>query len=219
LVEGVFNMFNFLKKILVNKKSLENNENVTPPQPPVLPQNKPQTDTPKVSTTVNYPENIKLSKQTTGQYTQKITPSAIVLHHTSGNYQGSIDWTNRVFDTNGKRLYASYHCIIARDGRRTITNLDDNRAYHAGPSSFKGKSSLNGWSLGVAWERDTYMEPLSDAAIESALEYIIPRMKKWGISPDNVTDHRTVSPGRKSDIAPKEYQKFMKLLRERWLKN
>jgi N-acetyl-anhydromuramyl-L-alanine amidase AmpD len=166
--------------------------------------------------TNKFSETIKLSKQTTGQYSQKIIPTCIVLHHTSGNYEGSIDWTSRVFDTSGKRLYASYHCIIARDGRRTITNLDDNRAYHAGTSSFKGKSSLNGWSLGVAFERDTNTEPLQDSCIESALEYIIPRMKKWNITLDNVTDHRTIAPGRKNDLAPKEYKKFMNILRARW---
>jgi len=166
-----------------------------------------------------FSETVKLSKQTTGVFSQKITPTAIVLHHTSGNYEGSIDWTSRIHDDKGKRLYASYHCIIARDGRRTITNLDDNRAYHAGSSSFKGKSSLNGWSLGVAFERDTNTEPLQDAAIESALEYILPRMRKWNITPDWVTDHRTVAPGRKNDLAPKEYDKFMNILRARWNSN
>jgi len=166
----------------------------------------------------NYSETIKLSNQTNGKYAQSIKPEAIVLHHTSGNYEGSIAWTNRVFNEKGKRLYGSYHCIVARDGRRTITNSDTNRAYHAGPSIFKGKTNLNNWSLGVAWERDTYSEPLSNAAIESALEYILPRMKKWGITPDNVTDHRTVAPNRKDDLAPKEYAKFMKILRERWEK-
>lgn len=163
-------------------------------------------------------EVVKLTKQTSGQYSQKIIPKAIVLHHTSGNYEGSVEWTGRLFDDNGKRLYACYHCIIARDGRRTITNEDDNRAYHAGISSFKGKSGLNSWSLGVSWERDTYDEALSDAAIESALEYILPRMVKWNISPDMVTDHRTVAPNRKTDIAPKEFDKFMKILKERWEK-
>ena len=167
-----------------------------------------------------YPERIQLSQQTTGPRSQRITPSAIVLHHTSGNYEGSVNWTNRIYNERGGRLYASYHCIIARDGRRTITNEDTNRAYHAGASSFKGRSGLNLWSLGVAWERDTYGEPLSDAAIESALEYMLPRMKRWNTTPDWVTDHRTVATprGRKVDIAPKELEKFMKILRERWKK-
>lgn len=174
-----------------------------PARPP-----KPSSSNSSVSTK-QYPETVKLSAQTNGPYARKIKPEAIVLHDTLGNYEGSIHWTNLIINPKtGKRLYASYHCIIARDGRRTITNNDDNRAYHAGASSFKGRSSLNGWSIGVAFERSSHTEPLQPAAIESALQYIIPRMKKWGISPDRVTDHRTVSPNRKSDLKKEEFEKF-----------
>jgi N-acetyl-anhydromuramyl-L-alanine amidase AmpD len=166
-----------------------------------------------------YPEQVKLSPQTNGKYAQKITPKAIVMHDTAGAYLGSIDWTGRIINpSTGKRLYASYHCIIARDGRRTITNEDDNRAYHAGLSTFKGKNSLNGWSIGVAFERNSHTEPLQKEAIESAIEYIIPRMKKWGITPEWVTDHRTIAPVRKVDLHPKEFAKFKVALEEAWNK-
>jgi hypothetical protein len=164
-----------------------------------------------------YKETIKLSPQTNGQYSLKIIPKAIIMHDTAGNYEGSIDWTSKIINPKtGKRLYASYHCIIKRNGERTITNKDDNRAYHAGESIFKGKKRLNGWSIGVAFERDSNTEPLQDAAIESALEYIIPRMKKWGITPDWVTDHRTISPNRKVDLKQSEFEKFMIALKKKW---
>lgn len=172
-------------------------------------ENKPQS----ISMSSKYSETIRLSPQTNGPYAKKIKPEAIVMHDTGGNYAGSIDWTGRLTDPKtGKRLYASYHCIIARDGRRTITNNDDNRAYHAGTSSFKGIPSLNNWSIGVAFERDSHTEPLQPAAIESALEYIIPRMKKWGITPEFVTDHRTIAPSRKVDLKKEEFEKFYKAL-------
>jgi N-acetyl-anhydromuramyl-L-alanine amidase AmpD len=164
-----------------------------------------------------YRETVKLSPQTNGQYAQKIKPTAIVMHDTGGNYLGSIEWTSNVYyPGTTKRLYASYHCIVARDGRRTITNPDDNRAYHAGASIFNSRSSLNNWSIGVAFERDSHKEPLQEAAMESALEYIIPRMKKWGITPDMVTDHRTVSPNRKVDLKKEEFEKFHALLKKRY---
>jgi N-acetyl-anhydromuramyl-L-alanine amidase AmpD len=141
-------MFNIIPKILsiFTKKT-------DPTAPAITEQNQPKTDKPAPARVVptapikasskTYRETVKLTPQTNGQYAQKIKPSAIVLHDTGGNYLGSIDWTSKVFYPNTtKRLYASYHCIVARDGRRTITNLDDNRAYHAGASSFKGKSAL-----------------------------------------------------------------------------
>ena len=162
-----------------------------------------------------YPEKIALSPQTNGPYARKIAPRAIVMHDTEGNYNGSIDWTSRIINpSNGERLYASYHCIIARDGRRTVTNRDDNRAYHAGTSTFKGEHSLNNWAIGVAFERSSYTEPLQTAAIESALEYILPLMKKWDITPDMVTDHRTIAPNRKKDLNPKEFAKFHEALKK-----
>lgn len=162
-----------------------------------------------------YPEKIALSPQTNGPYARKIEPKAIVMHDTEGYYSGSIDWTSRINNpSTGKRLYASYHCIVARDGRRTVTNRDDNRAYHAGVSSFKGMTSLNNFAIGVAFERSSYNEPLQVAAIESAIEYIAPLMKKWGISIDMVTDHRTIAPNRKKDLNPKEFAKFHEALKK-----
>ena len=176
------------------------------------------TKEPTILSSNKYKETIKLSPQTNGQYSQKIRPTAIVMHDTSGNYEGSIDWTSRILKPDGQRLYASYHCIIKRNGERTITNLDDNRAYHAGASSFRGKSSLNSWAIGVAFERDSNTEPLQKEAIESAIEYLIPRMHRWGITPEWVTDHRTIAPNRKVDLK-EEFEKFWALLVEAWKKS
>ena len=164
-------------------------------------------------TNIKYLETVRLSPQTNGQYAQKIRPTAIVMHDTGGNYLGSIEWTSNIFyPKTNKRLYASYHCIVARDGRRTITNHDDNRAYHAGSSSFNSRSGLNNWSIGVAFERDSHKEPLQENAMLSAIEYMLPLMKKWKITPAMVTDHRTISPGRKVDLKKEEFEKFHALL-------
>jgi hypothetical protein len=99
-----------------------------------------------------YKETVKLSPQISGQYSLKITPKAIVLHDTTASASSALDWTSRIVNpSTGKRLYASYNCIIDKDGQRFITSPDTNRAYHAGVSSFKGRSGLNSWSIGVAF--------------------------------------------------------------------
>ncbi len=54
----------------------------------------------------------------------------------------------------------------------------------------------------MAFEGNTYLEPLEDAAIESCLEYVIPLMQSYGIAKGEVTDHRTIAPSRKTDIEP-----------------
>ena len=137
---------------------------------------------------------------------QAIKPEAIVLHHSSGSYAGTCNW---IMNPQSK---VSYHVVIARDGRRTVFCDDTERAWHAGKSSWRGRGDLNSWSLGVSWEGDTYRHPLGEAAIDSALQYILPRMKRWGIGRDKILDHRLVSPGRKNDIAPKEYNKVLEAI-------
>jgi len=68
--------------------------------------------------------------------------------------------------------------------------------------------------LGVAFEGDTYKESLTKEMIESAIEYLVPRMKELSLSIKDVTDHRTVSPNRKNDLKPSEYDRFMQELKK-----
>lgn len=137
-----------------------------------------------------------------------ITPKAIVLHHTSGSYAGSVDWCTKTVSQ------VSYHCIIKKDGERTVLATDDQRAWHAGKSYWRNKTDLNSWSLGVAFEGDTYKEPLTLDMINSAIEYLAPRMNKLSLTIKDVTDHRTVSPNRKDDLNPVEYNRFMEELKK-----
>lgn len=106
----------------------------------------------------------------------------------------------------------SYHCLIARDGRRTVFGPDTARMWHAGVSNWNGRKDLNSWSIGVSFEGDTYVEPLSEDMIASALEYIIPRIKKYNINKGLILDHRMVSGPRKNDLNPKEYKRFLTCL-------
>jgi len=137
-----------------------------------------------------------------------ITPKAVVLHHTAGAYAGSVAWCMN------PASQVSYHCIIKRDGERTVLASDNQRTWHAGVSNWKGRNDLNSWSLGVAFEGDTNKEPLSKEMIESAIEYLVPRMKKLSLTIKDVTDHRTVSPGRKNDLKLSEYDRFMQELKK-----
>ena len=137
-----------------------------------------------------------------------IIPKAVVLHHTAGSYAGSVAWCMN------PASQVSYHCIIKRDGERTVLASDNQRTWHAGVSNWKGRNDLNSWSLGVAFEGDTNKEPLSKEMIESAIEYLVPRMNRLSLTIKDVTDHRTVSPGRKNDLKLSEYDRFMQELKK-----
>jgi N-acetylmuramoyl-L-alanine amidase len=106
----------------------------------------------------------------------------------------------------------SYHAIVAKDGRRTVLADPDERAWHAGKSEWRGRRDLNSWSIGAAFEGDTNRRELGEAEMASMAEYLVPLMKEYGIPLNNVTDHRTVSPGRKDDLAKEELARFREYL-------
>jgi len=124
-----------------------------------------------------------------------IKPTHIVLHHTSGSYSGSVDWccdpASRV----------SYHCIVSRTGKRTVFAVPNQRTWHAGKSSWQGRTDANSWSIGLAWEGDTHTNPLSPAAILSAVEYLVPILEDYNIPLSNIIRHADVAPGRKDDCS------------------
>lgn len=137
-----------------------------------------------------------------------MAPKAVVLHHTSGSYAGSVDWCTK------PESKVSYHCIIKKNGERTVLASDNQRTWHAGKSYWRNKPDLNSWSLGVAFEGDSYKEPLTVDMINSAIEYLAPRMNKLSLTIKDVTDHRTVSPNRKDDLNPVEYNRFIEELKK-----
>ena len=152
----------------------------------------------------NYDER-KVSTPNKGS--KVIIPAAVVLHHSDGSYRGGVAW---IADPKSK---VSYHVLIARDGRRTVFCNDTERAWHAGKSNWMGRPDLNSWSLGLAWEGNTYDYPLGDDAMASAIEYLVPRMKKWGIDMNMVVTHQQVSPSRKTDISPGDAARFRSKLK------
>jgi len=102
----------------------------------------------------------------------------------------------------------SYHCLIDRDGTRFTLVPETQVAWHAGVSRFMGRDRCNDFLLGLAFAGDTYADPLSDPQLASALEWLGTRWAPLGWGPDRITDHRQVSPGRKSDLNPAEWDRL-----------
>ena len=135
----------------------------------------------------------------------------VIFHHTSGNVEGSIEWL-----TVDKEVVASYHVIIDEDGKRYRLVDDRYVAYHAGHGKIKGLNP-NHVCLGIAFGGDTQTgefrktRELNNDEIESAVEFLRPRWSKFNLSHDWVTDHRTVEPNRRDDLAPDQ----LKVLQDR----
>ena len=138
---------------------------------------------------------MEVFKQTPNISKNTIKPIGIVLHHSAGSYLGSVSWC---LDPKSK---VSYHCIVDLNGDRTVLAKDNQRAWHAGKSSFKGKSDCNSFMLGISVSGDTNTRRLTDFEIDSVAEWCVGKMRSLNINFDNITTHREISPGRKSDVS------------------
>jgi N-acetyl-anhydromuramoyl-L-alanine amidase len=99
-------------------------------------------------------------------------------------------------------LRVSSHLLVARDGGLTQFVKFADRAWHAGQSSYNGRSACNDFSIGVELEGvDTLDYEAAQyatlAEIVGALCEAYPRL-----SADRVVGHNDISPGRKTDPGP-----------------
>ena len=126
----------------------------------------------------------------------------VVFHHTEIPFQDTIALMSR------PESRVSYHCVIDGDGTRCTLVPDTEIAWHAGISSFRGREGCNAFLLGVSFAGDTGKNPLTEAQIASALEWLDIRWKPLGWTLDDMTDHRQVAPGRKRDLNPSEWERL-----------
>jgi AmpD protein len=126
-----------------------------------------------------------------------------VLFHHSGH--GFTETIARMTDPSSR---VSYHCLIDTDGTRCLLVPESEIAWHAGVSSFLGRSGCNAFLLGVSFAGDTYAAPLSAPQVASALEWLGKRWVPLGWGLDRMTDHRQVAPGRKRDLNPVEWDRL-----------
>ena len=99
-------------------------------------------------------------------------------------------------------LRVSSHLLVARDGGLTQFVKFTDRAWHAGQSSYNGRSACNDFSIGVELEGvDTLDYEAAQygalADIVAALCEAYPRLSK-----ERVVGHSDISPGRKTDPGP-----------------
>jgi AmpD protein len=135
----------------------------------------------------------------------------IVVHGISlppGEFGGP--WIDRLF-TNSlppevhpyfaeiANLRVSSHLVIARDGGLTQYVSFNDRAWHAGRSTYQGRIECNDYSVGVELEgADTV--PYEAAQYEVLAEAIVALCAAYPLmSAQRITGHSDVAPGRKTD--------------------
>lgn len=117
-------------------------------------------------------------------------------------FQNTLDASVHPYFSTIAELKVSAHLFIERDGKVTQFVPFDARAWHAGSSSFAGVADCNNYSIGVELE-GTDDIPYSDAqyrALEKVSRQLLLTYPK--LTPERITGHADVAPGRKSDPGP-----------------
>jgi AmpD protein len=143
-----------------------------------------------------------------------VSPELIVLHGISlppGEFGGP--WIARLFtgslppavhpyfaEVAGFRVSA--HLLIRRDGEVVqFVSLND-RAWHAGKSSWQGREACNDYSIGIECEGSDDI-PYDDSQY-AALRNLLPMLLDAypAITAERIVGHSDVAPGRKTDPGP-----------------
>lgn len=140
-----------------------------------------------------------------------VVPELIVVHGISlppGEFGGP--WIDRLFSGNLDPaahpyfaglagLKVSAHALVRRDGSVTQYVPLGARAWHAGASSYAGRSACNDFSIGIELEGTDEL-PYADAQYAVLAGLVRAACRAYPtLSPARVVGHSDVAPGRKSD--------------------
>lgn len=131
---------------------------------------------------------------------ENVKPDIIILHHTAPF--ASLTRVGYYFQDINTRVSAHY--TVGKEGL-IIQSVDEkNRAWHAGPSSWLGRTNINDNSIGIEILNDgdgkDAFTPLQYNSVINLVAYL---MKKYNIPLDRVVGHRDIGYplGRKVDPA------------------
>ena len=151
----------------------------------------------------------------------------LVIHNISlppGQYGGqaieqffcnALDCDEHAYFAEIRGMQVSSHLLVRRDGELLQFVSFSDRAWHAGRSTYRGRTECNDFSIGIELEgtdNDTYTEQQYQvlAEVTSALLGEYPMMDR-----NRIVGHSDIAPGRKSDPGPAfDWQRYRLALNE-----
>ena len=156
-----------------------------------------------------------------------VTPELIVVHGISlppGDFGGP--WIEQFFcghlDAAAHPYFAqiagvrvSAHVLVRRDGGLVQFVPFGDRAWHAGVSSWRGRSACNDFSVGIELE-GTDEQPYESAQYVALAALVRALCATYpGLDRDHVVGHSEIAPGRKTDPGESfDWQQLRRLLRD-----
>lgn len=101
-----------------------------------------------------------------------------------------------------RQVRVSAHLLLSRRGAVTQFVPFDRRAWHAGRSSWRGRTGCNDFAVGIELEgTDTRAYTASQySRLRSVLRALLVRYPR--LSPEAIVGHSEIAPGRKTDPGP-----------------
>ena len=114
-------------------------------------------------------------------------------------FANRLDASRHPYFAGIRDLRVSAHFLIRRDGELIQCVSCDDRAWHAGVSSWNGRERCNDFSIGIELEGcdDLPFESSQYAALKSLIEVLRQRYPLVAI-----VGHSDIAPGRKTDPGP-----------------
>ncbi len=117
-------------------------------------------------------------------------------------FMNEIDFEKYPELTELQRVRVSAHVLIERDGTLTQFVPFDQRAWHAGVSSWHGRANCNDFSIGIELEgtEDTVYEDSQYDVLTLILSTLMTRYRSLSLA--NIVGHSEIAPDRKIDPGP-----------------
>jgi AmpD protein len=114
-------------------------------------------------------------------------------------FTNALDWDAHPYYAGIRGLQVSAHFFIERDGKVWQFVSCDDRAWHAGPSAYRGRENCNNDSIGIELEglEGDRFEPAQYQALVVLCRDIAHR---YPVA--HIAGHEHVAPGRKRDPGP-----------------
>ena len=129
-------------------------------------------------------------------------------HYVKALFTNQLDWDDHPYFQTIKGTEVSAHLFIERDGAITQFVNFNERAWHAGRSSYLGRPECNDYSIGIELEGSDFVS-FTSAQYEQLAEVIAAIYKAYPKTRRHLTGHSDIAPGRKTD--PGEYFEWARL--------
>ena len=116
-------------------------------------------------------------------------------------FQNQLDWSVHPYFQTIQGMEVSTHLLILRSGEvLQFVNFND-RAWHAGRSTYLGKKECNDYSIGIELEGSDDL-PFEQAQYDALVQVTACLQAYYPKTQQHIAGHSDIAPGRKTDPGP-----------------